>query len=68
MLPARLTDLLFCPGAAAGVVEAIDDPSLGRGRGWDLLGWRHDPEPWGVRFSYRGSHSRGNGARALLLG
>jgi hypothetical protein len=38
------------------VVEAIDDPGLRRGRGWDLWGWRHDPVPWGVRFGFRGAH------------
>jgi hypothetical protein len=37
-------------------MEAIDDPGLGRGRGWDLWGWRHDPVPRGVRFSFRGAH------------
>jgi hypothetical protein len=91
MSPAELADLLSCPGAAADMMEAIDDPGLGRGRGWDLSGWRHDPVPWGVRFSYRGPgrpaevlalvaldgrlahayrgpHSRGHGARVLLLG
>lgn len=38
---------------AAEVVEAIDDVGLQRRRGWDLLGWRYELVPWGVRFVRR---------------
>lgn len=38
--------------AAADIVEAIDNPSLQIGRGWDLTGWRYSLVVWGVRFTH----------------
>ena len=46
----QLVRMLTSLGAAADVVEAIDDPALQARRGWDLKGWTYDCVPWGVRF------------------
>jgi len=54
MSPDKLTTLLTDLGAAAEVIEAIEDSSLQRRRGWDLAGWQYDLVPWGVRFRFQG--------------
>jgi hypothetical protein len=54
MRPNELSDLLKSMSSAADVIEAIDQPSLQRQRGWDLAEWTYDMVPWGVAF-YRTS-------------
>lgn len=53
MSPNELAALITSLDAAAELVEAIDEPSLAAGRGWDLVGWHYDLVPWGVRFLLR---------------
>lgn len=59
MRPEELTVYLSGLDAAADIVEAIDDESVQRDRGWDLSNWRYEMIPWGVRFVYNagGPHS-----------
>jgi len=48
----ELRSLLTSIEVAAEVVEAIDNPRLQAGKGWDLSGWRYSMVLWGVRFAY----------------
>jgi hypothetical protein len=57
MRPNELSDLLKSMSSAADVIEAIDQPTLQRQRGWDLAEWAYDLVPWGVAF-YRTGQRR----------
>jgi hypothetical protein len=66
MTPDELTCRLNSLYTAADVVEAIDNPELGRTRRWDLSRWRYDLVPWGVRFTHLDPLSR-NKTEVLAL-
>lgn len=52
MSPDELKALLTSMAVTAEVVEAIDDPTFQRFRGWNLRGWNYVLVPWGVRFTH----------------
>ena len=53
MPPDQLLPLMTSLGAAAEIVDALEDRRLQIRRGWDLSGWRYNLVVWGVQFTYR---------------
>jgi hypothetical protein len=68
MLINELKRLLTSMQMAAEVVEAIEDPSLQKRRGWDLAGWTYEMVPWGVIFvRKKGTGREKNGIAAIAI-
>jgi CheY-like chemotaxis protein len=52
MPPEELVTLLTSLGAAAEVIEALDNRELQAQKGWPLANWRYESVPWGVLFRH----------------
>lgn len=62
MVPEDLAKLITSLSVAADIVDAIDDPSQRKKRGWNVTGWSYEFVPWGICFLHRSTDGPVTGA------